>query len=278
MFKKCFFIGILLLCLCFFMNGVSAESFTYDEMASSAEDVFRYTQENSKVPKSVKINGKTATDENYLNMLTNTVVKISNGNKAGSTIPSRKAPSKPQGTGKGTLTKSQYITVAKNINSFYSSNGQAPNFAYSSVGEIRYESLIYGFSKVLYAYERDGTLPSEMSFPLVSGSSSSGITVDTTPPSTSRNLNGGWYNTAKTVTLTASDNKDPNPKIYYTVNGGSTYSATKSVALTFNYGDFTLKYRAKDSKGNTEAVKTVNYKLTVINQVLDILITMVFLI
>jgi hypothetical protein len=74
-------------------------------------------------------------------------------------------------------------------------------------------------------------------------------------------LNGGWYNTAKTVTLTASDNKDPSPKIYYSVNGGSTYSATKSVALTFNYGDFTLKYRAKDSKGNTEAVKTVNYKI-----------------
>ena len=171
--KKIIFLSLFIALFFIFVSGVSAESFTYDEMASSAEDVFRYTQENSKVPKSVKINGKTATDENYLNMLTNTVVKISNGNKAGSTIPSRKAPSKPQGTGKGTLTKSQYITVAKNINSFYSSNGQAPNFAYSSVGEIRYESLIYGFSKVLYAYERDGTLPSEMSFPLVSGISSS---------------------------------------------------------------------------------------------------------
>lgn len=245
------------------MSGVSAESFTYDEMASSAEDVFRYTQENSKVPKSVTINGKTAADENYLNMLTNTVVKISNGNKAGSTVPNRKAPSNPQGTGKGTLTKSQYITVAKNINSFYSSNGQAPNFASSAVGDIRYESLIYGFSKVLYAYERDGTLPSEMSFPLVSGISSSGITVDTTPPSTSINLAGGWYNTVKTVTLTASDNKDAGPKVYYRINGGSLVSATKTASISLNQGIWNISYYSKDNKGNTESSKNVLYRIDV---------------
>jgi amino acid transporter len=191
MFKKCFIIGILLLCFCFFMSGVSAESFTYNEMASSAEDVARYTLNNSKIPKSVTINGKTAKDEDYLNMLTNTIVKISNGNKAGSTIPSRSAPSSPSGTSGGTLTKSQYLTMAKNINSYYSINKRAPNYATINGKNVRYESLVYGFSKVLYAYERDGTLPSDMSFPLVSGISSSGVTVDTTPPSTSRNLNGG---------------------------------------------------------------------------------------
>lgn len=259
--KKIIFLSLFIASFFIFVSGVSAESFTYDEMASSAEDVFRYTQENSKVPKSVKINGKTATDENYLNMLTNTVVKISNGNKAGSTIPSRKAPSKPQGTGKGTLTKSQYITVAKNINSFYSSNGQAPNFAYSSVGEIRYESLIYGFSKVLYAYERDGTLPSEMSFPLVSGISSSGITVDTTPPSTSINLAGGWYNTVKTVTLTASDNKDTNPSVYYKINTGDWVKGGKSVSISLKQGTTNLYYKAKDAKGNVETQKSVTYKI-----------------
>ncbi|MBF4469087.1 MAG: hypothetical protein ISP01_06750 [Methanobrevibacter arboriphilus] len=261
MFKKGFIIGILVLCFCFFMSGVSAESFTYDEMASSAEDVARYTYDNSKIPKSVTINGKTVKDEDYLNMLTNTVVKISNGNKAGSSIPSRSAPTGPSGTSGGTLTKSQYITMAKNINSFYSSNKCAPNYATINGKNVRYESLVYGYSKVLYAYERDGTLPSEMSFPLVSGISSSGITVDTKAPSTSISLGGGWYNNIKTVTLTASDNKDSSPKVYYQLNGGSTLSATKTVSIKLNQGTHTLKYYAKDNKGNTETAKTVTYRI-----------------
>lgn len=70
-----------------------------------------------------------------------------------------------------------------------------------------------------------------------------------TPPSTSINLGGGWYNTVKTVTLTANDNKDASPKVYYSLNGGSTLSATKAVSINMYQGTNTLKYYAKDNKG-----------------------------
>lgn len=243
------------------MNYVSADSFTYDEMTSSAEDVAKSTLDTSKIPKSVTINGKTASDENYLNMLTHTVVKVSNGDKSSCTIPSRGAPPGPSGSGGGTLTKSQYLTMAKNINSFYSSNGRAPNYATINGKDVRYESLVYGYSKILYAYERDGTLPSEMSFPLVSAISSSGITVDTTAPSTSRNLNPGWYNEKITVTLTANDNKDSSPKIYYSLNGGATQSKVKTASFTLNQGKNTLSYYSVDNKGNRETTKTATYNV-----------------
>lgn len=259
--RKILFLLSILLFYFLFLNNAFAASYTHDEMTSSAEDVFRYTSDNSKIPKSVTINNKTATDENYLHMLTKSVVKISEGNKSGTSIPSHGVPPNPQGTSGGTLTKSQYLTMAKNINSFYSSNGRAPNFATINGKDVRYESLVYGFSKILYAYERDGTLPSEMSFPLVTGISTSGITVDTTAPSTSKNLADGSYNTIKTLVLTASDNKDASPKIYYTINGGSTLSATKTVSITLNQGTQTIKYYAKDAKGNTESTKTATYKI-----------------
>lgn len=198
--------------LVFIANSASAASFTYNEMTSSAEDTAKYTLNNSKIPKSVAINNKTASYENYLNMVTYAVVKVGENNKTSCSIPSRGVAPSPSGTGGGTLTKSQYITMGKNINSFYSSNGRAPNYATINRKDVRYESLIYGFSKVLYYYERDGTLPSEMSFPLVSAISSSGITIDTTAPSTSKNVADGSYNSVKILTLTASDNKDSNPK------------------------------------------------------------------
>lgn len=261
MYKKCFLIVILLFCFVFFTGNVFAESFTFDEMTSTAEDVASYTSNNSKVPKSVTINSKTVLSQNYLNMLTTAVVKLNDGTKSSTTVPNRAAAPKPQGTGKGTLTKAQYITMAKNINSFYSSNGRAPNFASSTVGDIRYESLIYGYSKILRDYKKNGALPASMSFSSITAISSSGVTVDTTPPTTSINLASGSYNSVKVITLTAKDNKDPSPKIYYSLNGGSTLSATNAVSLTLNQGTHTLKYYAKDNKGNTETTKTATYKI-----------------
>lgn len=245
------------------LNNAFAASYTYNEMTSTAEDVYKYTYNNSKIPKSVTINNKTATDENYLNMLTITVVRASNGTKSGTTIPSRGAAPSPQGTGGGTLTKTQYLTMAKNINSFYSSEGRAPNYAIIDGKNVRYESLVYGFSKILYVYERDGTLPANMSFPLITSISTSGITVDTTAPSTSKNLAEGWHNSVKSLVLTASDNKDASPKIYYTINGGSTLSATKTVSITLNQGTQTIKYYAKDNKSNCETAKTATFKIDI---------------
>jgi len=243
------------------ISSVSAASFSFNEMVSSADDVASYTATNAKIPKSVTINNKTATSQNYLSMLTTTVVRINSGTKSSVTVPNRGAAPKPQGTGKGTLTKAQYLTMAKNINDFYSSNGRAPNFAVSGVGDIRYESLINGYAKILKEYNKTGVLPSSMSFTSVTAVSTSGITVDTTPPSTSKNLADGTYNAVRAVVLTASDNKDPSPKIYYTINGGSTITATKTASITLNQGTHTIKYYAKDNKGNTEATKTATYRI-----------------
>ena len=42
------------------------------------------------------------------------------------------------------------------------------------------------------------------------------ITIDTTPPNVTANPIGGTYTTTQTVTLTATDNYDQQPTIYYT--------------------------------------------------------------
>ncbi|NYB28166.1 MAG: chitobiase/beta-hexosaminidase C-terminal domain-containing protein [Methanobacteriaceae archaeon] len=90
------------------------------------------------------------------------------------------------------------------------------------------------------------------------------ITVqpDTTVPVAKVNIKGGLYNTTKTVTLTATDNQDPNPKIYYTINGTTPTTKSKKYTTPINITKTTtLKYLAVDQAGNKSPIYTQKYTI-----------------
>jgi len=60
----------------------------------------------------------------------------------------------------GVLDDTEYKTITKNVNNFMNNKKDAPNYAVSSLGNIRYESLIYMNSQILSSYIRSGKLPS----------------------------------------------------------------------------------------------------------------------
>jgi len=85
-------------------------------------------------------------------------------------------------------------------------------------------------------------------------------TIDKTPPTVTANLATGVYNTTKSVTLTAIDNVDSNPAIYYTIDGSTpTTSSTRYTTPITISGTTTLKFMARDNVGNVAAVQTRNY-------------------
>ena len=87
-------------------------------------------------------------------------------------------------------------------------------------------------------------------------------TVDITTPTVDNNLASGTYNTAKTVTLSAADNLDTNPVIYYSTDGGVTWSnATGMVTLTLDEGNTTIWYYVKDNAGNSGAIQVASYTI-----------------
>ncbi len=91
------------------------------------------------------------------------------------------------------------------------------------------------------------------------------INIDTTAPTVTANPAGGTYNTTKSVTLTATDNLDPNPTIYYTINGSNpTTSSTKYTAPLSIVSTTTLKFMAVDKAGNQAATQTQNYIVSIV--------------
>ncbi|NYB52466.1 MAG: right-handed parallel beta-helix repeat-containing protein [Methanobacteriaceae archaeon] len=88
------------------------------------------------------------------------------------------------------------------------------------------------------------------------------IIADTTQPVVTASLAGGIYNTTKSVTLTASDNLDPNPVIFYSSNNGTTWnSQTNTVTLNLTQGITNLKFYARDASNNTCLNQTITYTI-----------------
>ena len=86
------------------------------------------------------------------------------------------------------------------------------------------------------------------------------FTVDFAKPTVTVNLASGVYDTAKSVILTAKDNLDTKPSIYYTTNGSTpTTSSTKYAAPISISKTTTLKFMARDKAGNQAPIQTVHY-------------------
>ena len=93
--------------------------------------------------------------------------------------------------------------------------------------------------------------------------------IDTSPPTVTANIKGAVYNTTQTMNLTATDNADPNPVIYYTTDGSDPTTSssiyTNPITLQINLTTRTiidLKFMAVDLAGNHGQIQTETYILT----------------
>jgi hypothetical protein len=79
--------------------------------------------------------------------------------------------------------------------------------------------------------------------------------VDTTPPVSSATLSGtvvyGWYSSAVTISITASDDIAGVANIYYKIDGGSQLTYTGPITINQN-GEHYVEYWAVDKVGNEE--------------------------
>ena len=92
------------------------------------------------------------------------------------------------------------------------------------------------------------------------------VSVDLTAPVTTAAVTvgtlgtNGWYTSAVTIGLSATDNLSNVAATYYSLNGGTTWAAGTSVAV-WAQGTTTVSYYSVDYAGNTEAVGNYAVKI-----------------
>ena len=86
--------------------------------------------------------------------------------------------------------------------------------------------------------------------------------IDTVAPTVKDNLSGGCFNESKNVTLSAVDDQDGSPVVYYSLDGKTWNHQAKSVILNLTgEGVTSLSFYAVDAAGNKSAIQTVNYTI-----------------
>lgn len=86
-------------------------------------------------------------------------------------------------------------------------------------------------------------------------------TIDSKAPTVTASLPDGTYNTTQ-VTLTATDNFDPDPEIYYSIDNGNTWNhQTKTAVLNLSQGKTSLMFYAVDDDGNQGQTQTATYTI-----------------
>lgn len=161
--KILFTMGFVFLILMFSgaVSAASSTNFTVDQIGNASTSVQTYIEANHKLPNNVTIDGTTVTMPQFLKLETTAVYNINNNITTNITLGSYNNATSPSETITTTvnLTKSSYLTLANNVISFMNSNGRAPNYQSTSLGNMRCENLVYTFSEIMNSYMVAKTLP-----------------------------------------------------------------------------------------------------------------------
>jgi len=141
-------------------------TYTPNEVNDAATKVKNFCDANHKLPNYVTIKNEQVTMPQFLYLLTTDVVQTSQGSAAAIPLKDVQAPLNSNGTTRGgTLTKKEYTNLALNIKSIVDSTGRAPGNVSTSIGQIKYETLIYIFSKIMDFQKTNKRLPNYVTVP-----------------------------------------------------------------------------------------------------------------
>jgi transglutaminase-like putative cysteine protease len=218
--------------------------FTLNELEDAASRVSSFIETNRRLPAYVNISGTSITIPQLLEMLTTSILQINRGTTTPVSLKNIDNPtnSSVNNTVHGNIQLSEYIEMARGINSFINTENRAPNFAGSSLGNIGYNSLVYMFSRILNFHRENERLPN-----FVTVDSSIFINSESIPSKLQQYLQetkNCQVNDPKIKSLAAS------------ITNGKTSAYDKSVAI-FNWVKDKISY---SFYRNTQrgAVKTLN--------------------
>lgn len=135
-------------------------SFSISSVANAASRVKKFIEANHKLPSCVTVSKKMVNMPQFLQLLSNGIIKAKSGSKTPILLSIVSKPKPGVETVKrGSLSTLQYVSVARSVKSFVDKTHRVPSYAKSARGKFLYGTLIYTFSKVMSFYGANKRLP-----------------------------------------------------------------------------------------------------------------------
>jgi len=167
--KRSFIINsILILIFLLSVSNVSAADpvyFTPDQVINATGAVLTFVDMNKTLPVDVNISGISVGMSQFLELLTAAVLNINNTSTDLIALGNYdNAPNPSENITNSIINSTEYLDIANRLKNFMDSNGRVPNYATdtSNGNTIRFESLVYMYSKILNSYNQTGVLPDKI--------------------------------------------------------------------------------------------------------------------
>ncbi|WP_407376437.1 pseudomurein-binding repeat-containing protein [Methanobrevibacter sp.] len=163
-------------------DDITTDSVSLANILTAATTLKNTIASKGTVPATVSVGGVTYSTAQFLYLMSKAIVNINAGSSAAISPVAATAPENSAGTASGQLYKSDYVDVATRVGNYIANNNQAPNYASSTLGNIKYESLVDAFARTLAYYKANSALPNYVEIKDVSPSDDP--TPDPTPTPT----------------------------------------------------------------------------------------------
>ena len=168
--KNSFIIPILFLIFFLSVSNVSAAdpitadpiTFTSDQVINATGFILSYVDVNQTLPVDVNISGCMVSMSQLLYLLTTVVLNVNSTSSDTVSLGNyNNAPNPSENITNSIINSTEYLEIANSVKIFMDKNGRSPNYStQTSTGNtIRFESLVYMYSKILNSYNTTGVLP-----------------------------------------------------------------------------------------------------------------------
>ena len=139
-------------------------TYTNSQIGAASSKIKAYYEKNNKLPAYVVMNNNKITMPQFLQLLTDDIYLLNSKKSLSISLRTVTAPSKPvENVKTGTLTKTQYIDLAKVTRLYIYTTGKAPNNEKTTFGTIKFQNLVYIFSRIVAFDNTNNRLPNQVS-------------------------------------------------------------------------------------------------------------------
>ncbi len=135
-------------------------SVTIEEIETASAYIKNYVETNKVLPETIQVGSKSLTMSEFLKVLLDAVINLDQNRSTPVAVTDvGDAPSPAGQKISGNILKSEYLEKATSIRNFIDSYGRAPNFSKTSLGNLRFEYIVFSYAKIIDFYKEHDRLP-----------------------------------------------------------------------------------------------------------------------